>query len=674
MKRGFGLLSAMVVCIIAANVAVAQETSKKGAAVKVWASDIISHDTSPPDSKAARPVTIVGARNGTFSGKVLVESGSAIKGLVAAVGPISGPGGDIPPANVQVRYGAPWDTKGWPGPDESPDILMESAPDVAPEKGRAILPVWVTVRVPRDAKAGTYRGEVTVRPQGAPAVKVPLELDVQDWMLPDTQDYRTWMDFVQSPDTLAMEYKVPLWSAKHWELIGRSFRLLSGTGARTVYVPLICRTNLGNEQSMVRWIRKGQDKYEYDFSIMEKYLDSAEKNLGKPELVVLQVWDICLSHDSLKRGLWGDNMGGKDTREARTELLNKGPRVTLVGSGSKESDMAFLPRYEDPASEALWRPLMDELRKRMDKRGLGKSMMLGLMPDLWPNKEEVTFWKGISGDMSWVIHGHAGVTSDAAPGNKRLHKVADIGYAAFIYNMVFNVNPDKGRMYGWQGPALISNYPRGGGLWAAPVHVREFPGLNITGGQRGVGRISADLWPAIRDKRGKRVGAAYGRYPENNWRNLDISGSILAPGPDGPLSTARMENLREGVQACEARIFLESALLDPARKAKLGEDLAARCQTALDEHHRAMWKTVWSNDEELARVGTVGTGRDPAEGLWQALEKVGKKLPDYWSGPAWALRGEEARKGRQWYARGWQEREKKLFALAGEATAKLRGQ
>ena len=183
--------------------------------------------------------------------------------------------------------------------------------------------------------------------------------------------------------------------------------------------------------------------------------------------------------------------------------------------------------------------------------------------------------------------------------------------------------------------------------------------------------MGADLWQVVRDRKGRRVGAIYERYPENNWRNLDISGSLLAPGPQGALSTARLENLREGTQVCEARIFLESALLEAAKKAKMGPELARRCQAALDEHHRAMWKTVWSNDADLALVGKVGTGRNPAEGIWQALERAGKKFPDFWSSQGRRLRAEEARKGQQWYAQVWQEREKKLFALAGEVAAKL---
>jgi len=667
-------LRTMVLALAALLSAAGQRLLAQGAAtrpagaVQVWTSDVISNEWSPTAPKELKPMALVGTRNGTFSGKIVVESASTIKGLVASVGALTGKGGVIPAQNVQVRYGKAWGGNAWIYPSGG-DILLETPSEVVPVNGRALLPVWVTVQVPKDAKAGTFTGAVTVKPEGAAQVKVPLNLEVADWTLPDPQDYRTWSDFIQSPDTLAVEYKVPLWSDPHWKLIDRSFQLLNPTGSRVLYVPLICRTNFGNEQSMVRWIPKGGNKYEYDYAILDKYLDSAEKNLGQPKLVVFLVWDICMSLQSLNRGLWG---GETDTRKLREELLGKGPRVTALDPMTKEASVLTLPRYEDAASKDFWEPMFTEVRKRMEKRGLEKTMMLGIMPDLWPSKEEVTFWKDVSGGLPWAIHGHSGAPSSVMIGNKGLYQIADIGYAAFVYNLVYTVNPDKGRTYGWRNPALLAGYLRNGVLnRASGMDIRELQAFNITGGQRGAGRMAADFWPVLRNSKDERSGSVYARYPENNWRNLDICDWFLAPGPDGAVATARLESLKEGTQVCEARILLEDTLLDDAKKTQLGAALAQRCQAGLDEHHRAMWKTLWNNDEDLKSIGRSGAQtRDPFEGLWWALNRDNRVPRDY-TKEGRTLRIEEARKGREWFVLGWQEREKKLFALAGEVAARL---
>ena len=122
---------------------------------------------------------------------------------------------------------------------------------------------------------------------GEKTITVPLRLEVADYAVPDTQNYKTWIEVMQSPDTLAAEYDVPLWSDKHWELIAQSMRYIGDIGSRVVHVPLIAETNSGNAQSMVRWIKKADGTFDYDFTIMDKYLDVAEKNMGQAEVCVV---------------------------------------------------------------------------------------------------------------------------------------------------------------------------------------------------------------------------------------------------------------------------------------------------------------------------------------------------------------------------------------------------
>jgi hypothetical protein len=112
---------------------------------------------------------------------------------------------------------------------------------------------------------------------------------------------------------------------------------------------------------------------------------------------------------------------------------------------------------------------------------------------------------------------------------------------------------------------------------------------NITGKQRGSGRLSGDLtWPAVKDKRG-RMRSISGRYPDACKGQLNIRmHPFLAPGREGAVSTVRLEVAREGLQECEARIFIEEALLDPARKAGLGKELAAECERVLEIRWRDM--------------------------------------------------------------------------------------
>jgi hypothetical protein len=144
----------------------------------------------------------------------------------------------------------------------------------------------------------------------------------------------------------------------------------------------------------------------------------------------------------------------------------------------------------------------------------------------------------------------------------------------------------------------------------------------------------------IKDKSGNRTYRAYQRYPWSVWNNLEMCNSLLAPGPEGAVATAHFEQFREGVQHCEARVFIEQALADKLLRQKLGEELAKRCQAELDD-----------------RILSVLRG--------SSSYPTGGRL-EFWE------YGRSGEAGHAWFqSSGWRERNARLFALAGEVAAKL---
>jgi len=669
--------------------------------LQVWNSDLLLSDFDMDfgdRTEPVQPIRITGVRNGFFSGKVVVGSTNPIKKLRVTATELAADGMTIPASTVQIRYAAPWgreegvwgrtsdDRYAVPRYPRQPKLLgrLDEAPldsyavsaqepglydlrtpgELEPVFG-AVVPVWVTVKVPKNARAGTYKGKITILVENEQPLHVPVHLKVLDWALPDPQDYRTWMELVQSPDTLAVEYKTDLWSERHWQLIAKSMRFQHEIGSRVLHIPLICYTNYGNEQSMVRWIRKGENEYEYDFSIMEKYLDTAQKHMGKPKIVKFDVWDVYMipqkelkmakdgtlpievfrdkSHARwLKTGRKGDLKTA-----GQNKILGSGPAVTILDPATKECQTAYLPPHSDAASKAQWQPLFSELHKRMKRRGLQKAMMLGNITDARPNKAEAQFFHDLAPGLPWVSQAHFDFDKQ---GGYLLHKTARVAYQVCVRGATrFAVNDPKGlRRYGWKNPELFVEYERCHVLQQfAGTRWRHLGELNISGGQRGVGRIGADFWKAIRDKHGRRLGTVTDRYPQSGWRYLNIYTAVLAPGPDGPVATSRFEYLREGIQECEARIFIERALTDQELKAKLGADLLRRCEEAFEERYLYMW-TGLSN---LRLRGWYGYA--PQWDSWRWFPPVAGH--HFFVGSA------------------WQQRTEKLFALAVEV-AKATGE
>ncbi len=659
--------------LIAASAAGLEPNATRPAGLQVWNSELLQDDYDldfGDPLEPLRPVRLMGAAGGSFSGKVVVGRDGPIRNLRADAGKLTGPGGTVPAGNVRVRYAHPWGGSHvrTPYSDElppyprSPRLLgalvetpREEYPVVAREPDRyhsldapnqpepvfgAVVPVWVTVRTPRSLAAGTYRGALTIRAEGVEAVRVPVELEVADWTVPEPKDFRTWVEMVQSPDTLAVEYDVPLWSEAHWQLIERALRLTARVGDRSVYVPLVCHTNYGNEQSMVRWIPRGDGRYDYDFSVMERYLDLAQKHLGALEVVVFNVWEVYMVPKS-KSGARGQEERAIAHLKKHGGKVGEPPAVTVLGAGGREARTVHLPPYAADRSRALWEPLVRELRERMARRDLAEAMMLGTVSDANPTREELRFWREVSGDLPWIVHSHHGRST--AP-DYRLGGEARIGYQTRVWNISFGDGLKS--EHGWKRDLRIADYERHANLESLPTaywwHLAEF---NIIGDHRGIGRLGADIWPAVKDGRGRRKGTVAERYPQSARRNLDMRSAALAPGPDGPVATTRFELFRQNVQQCEARIVIERALVEPALRARLGDELAARCEAVLQGRVKRMFKGLCT-----LRLASP-----------------------HWN-YAWSWRGNDDPAGNFWFlGLDTPGHTRTLYELAGEVARKLQG-
>jgi len=605
--------------------------------VQVWTHPVADSlhvtDYGEPGEKP-RPVRISGARGGAFSGQVVVSSKGTIQGLKVTPPALKGPGGAALPASaVEVRYAlrasfgedSNEGLKPCDGGSEvryargtvrfealSADAPAEVAP--GPKGGGAVQPVWITVRVPRNANPGDYSGELTVS-AGGKSVAVPVKLRVADWALPEPKQFATHVGLIQSPDTLAMMYKVPMWSEKHWKLIDRSFQLSAELGNKVVYVPLLRRTYFGNEHSMVRWIKKADGSYKHDFSLVEKYLDIAVKRLGKPPVVCFICWELATG---------SVYMSGRHAKVGKSPLP-----FTVLDPATGKLTKATGPQWGEPECRAFWKPVLGGLRGVLAKRGLEKSMMVGVTGDRRPNQDTVEDLKAVAPEAPWVSASHSAPT--------HLHG-QPIGYKTQVWGIKFPPDPAEKRYYGWKRAEYVAIFPRyiascmGKSLQVnSPLGIYRLATESaLVADLRGVGRCGADFWPVIKDKRGRKS-AILARYPENsNWHGGWLKNSfpyILAPGKDGPTGAVRFEVFREGLQESEARIFIEKALTDPAKKAKLGAALAQRCQGVLDERVRAMrqaaegWGTYmtwkWFTSPDL---------RDRSDKLYAAAAEAAKKL------------------------------------------------
>ncbi len=579
-----GLITAMCV---AAGAARGQSADPGGLQVYNQSTMRIAFDTDPQKPVKLDAIRMVGARNGVFTGKVVIVSKGAITGLHATASDLvhTGGKGTIPAAGIELynglitRFGkhiVTFDQLAPPPfgkvPVFEPRSFRRHWVTSTAVMNHAVATVWIAVNVPDGAAPGEYEGVLKVSAGGRGPAKVPVKLYVSGYRIPDPAERQTFFELVQSPDSVALYYQVPLWSDRHWKLMEKSFEQIAKVGHKTLYIPLICETNLGNAESMVRWIKKN-GQYEYDLSILEKYLDMALAAGINPQFVSLWVWDAYLDGGAVRRGYLDDSWHtSKDD--------DPGPKVTVV-DGTGKVETVVLPKHADAArSLALWKPLIVKVKALLKARGIEKKIIWGMTSDKVPTVETVNLFRSIDPAIKWSRRGH-GRFKDIH-GVPYALQISPSGSSRYTYHL------DPGQFtYGWQrvDPCVEIGFCRAARNYFARCRYRMMAEANIGGTQAGHGGWGGDTWPSLRDKRGRVRGrVTEGRYPASSWRNISIVTNLLHPGPEGALPTARFLLVREGLQECEARIAIEKAMI----AGKVSGALAGACKKLIDDRNQKL--------------------------------------------------------------------------------------
>ncbi len=577
------------------------------AGVQVWNHDLNDRahvlDYGDP-AEPLRPVRIQAARNGAFSGKLVIGSRRPLRNVKVVPGDLKPARGGraIGAACVQVRFGHP-DGRAYQRPDWF-DGLLDAPPSEVPvhEAGGAVLPVWVTVHVPRDAAAGDYRGRLAISVRGAEPIAAAVHLHLADWTLPGPRDFRAYVGVYQSPTSLALQYKVDEWSQEHWRLMEKAFALLGRIGNKIVNIPLSNRTQFGNDRGMVYWVRRPDGAFTYDFSVFDRYLRLVRKHLGAVDFVVLHVW----------------HSGGWKTREATQQNT-----VTVVDPKTRKRERMQVPPFGTQESKRFWKPVLDAIRERLAAAGLEEAMCLGILSDgTAPPEVFGAFDEIVPGGAKWMRGCHT-PTRQTAP--YPLRGGGLVVCHEYCYGMAM-ADPARALPAIWRqrarpGVAFIRhNFDDRLSL----LKYRTMVERALYCGTRGIGRIGLDYWDVIKDVRG-RAGNVYNRWPHSTCAQRSPNLYRLAWAcPDGPAATARYEQFREGLQDTEAVVYVAQALGEHADQ--LGGDLADECRRLLIDRMRYCRRRAPETSGEVYFRSYHHGWQDLTRRLYAAAAKAAGKL------------------------------------------------
>jgi hypothetical protein len=138
----------------------------------------VMRDAAP--SEQPREWSLAAARNEVEACQLVLATDQLVRSVAVSVSPLEGPDGKgrLEPELYKVEY-VPVKKEKVPYPDPLPPLT--GAFDLRPHETQ---PVWILVRVPKDARPGEYRGIVKVR-AGSQTQEFPLTVKVWDFALPD---------------------------------------------------------------------------------------------------------------------------------------------------------------------------------------------------------------------------------------------------------------------------------------------------------------------------------------------------------------------------------------------------------------------------------------------------------------------------------------------------------
>ena len=155
----------------------------------------------PAPVQTAKAAKLAAARNDFEAVQVVVRPERGLKNLTASIDPLVGPdGATIGPEDLQILrvyyHMTENPTDGTGVRDRWPDALppLDKPIDVAAGENQ---PLWILVRVRKDAKAGDYSGSLKLKADGWEAT-VPLALHVWDFALPAKNHLDTAFGFSPS--------------------------------------------------------------------------------------------------------------------------------------------------------------------------------------------------------------------------------------------------------------------------------------------------------------------------------------------------------------------------------------------------------------------------------------------------------------------------------------------
>lgn len=144
-------------------------------------------------------------------------------------------------------------------------------------KAKTVRPIWVTINIPQDATAGTYKGTLMLSARKQKSQEFEIELTVQDKVLPPASEWAYHLDLWQHPSAVARAQNLELWSDEHFDAMKPLYKMLANAGQKVITTtinkdPWNVQT-YDKYEDMIIWTKNADGSWSYDYTIFDKWVN-----------------------------------------------------------------------------------------------------------------------------------------------------------------------------------------------------------------------------------------------------------------------------------------------------------------------------------------------------------------------------------------------------------------
>ncbi|MDE7470236.1 MAG: hypothetical protein K2M57_02180, partial [Paramuribaculum sp.] len=236
-----------------------------------WVDPAVHHAiSSVPASVDSDTCELTGWRGERTNAEILLWAPDSILGVEGHVSDFRSNDATLPSSIAElgfVRYTLSDSTRAAGGACALMPDMIDSLRTFDMEAGK-VRPVWLTVRIPSDAKPGLYNASVSITSVSGDRINLPLTLEVQNHTLPPAHDWSYHLDLWQHPAAVARAQGLTVWSDEHFEALKPMMNRLAQAGQKVVTATL--NKDPWNHQCydgyepMIKWTKKADGSWSYD--------------------------------------------------------------------------------------------------------------------------------------------------------------------------------------------------------------------------------------------------------------------------------------------------------------------------------------------------------------------------------------------------------------------------